>query len=196
MAANIVRATAFQTFFNQEVLNVYFYECNGVPSTAEINAFSSVFADAVLADARQAQHNSLRYSRVLVELVDTGYQYDLSYDVPGTYPSTEPTAPFYAYGVKLFRTDNSTRHGFKRLAGVPEDNNTANIIQGIETPAALEDYLTSLAVTLTLGFGLAEFQPVIIGKNNSNDVADWTANPIVSAAFTKITSQNTRKIPG
>lgn len=107
--------------------------------------------------------------------------------------------PFVAAGFRLNRATQTTRHGYKRFAGINEED-VANglIVSGAQS--LFDDVATALGEsvivsgTVDLDF---EIRPIIVGRTlvDGTYVIDLTrTNEIASVTVLNPTTQNTRKI--
>jgi len=109
--------------------------------------------------------------------------------------ASDPMPPFTAWGFKLTRTNASTRNGSKRFWGVAE----ADVAIG-EPTAGVAARINAMSAflgnpfTVTPDYPTApdiELQPVICRKDATGALI--TSQPVVSASFRAVTTQNTRK---
>lgn len=105
---------------------------------------------------------------------------------------------FTAWGFQLYRTNRITRHGWKRIVGVPEEwtignNADPTRLAALGTAASMLGSPVIKSGTLDEDFTMT---PVIVGRTRvaGKYELDLTKiNPVQSAAYIRLTTQNTRK---
>lgn len=197
---NILQLTDVQTYLGQQVLNVYFYRVVSADAGATLDAVIQAFNNEVVETLRTNQADNLNHVSVIGKNLTNGIDiFEQLYNENGLVGATEETPSFVAYGFRLLRTTAATRHGSKRIAGVPEgflNGNTVTFPAGEQ--AAMEAALaTNLAATGTVGADF-EVEPVIIGRYplgnpNVGELDLSVVNPVSGAQFIRITTQTTRR---
>jgi len=200
----IVRVTDVQTYFAQQVLNVYYYKTAtdfGGTSAAELaETFWFYFGDKL----RACQSYELSHWNINVESLDGSLDFG-TYTIPpaereGTQVDTNSMSPFAAYGIKLVVSTRQVRPGSKRISGVGEaavGNGGAILTPQLTVLNTLADQMTqNLVSLLTLDVML----PVIVGFPHPVSPTGRPARltrvdfPVVSASvMPTLTTQNTRK---
>jgi hypothetical protein len=194
MASNLLRFTLVQSFWGQELLNVFYYQSDGVPVNSESQEWLSLFNGLIPGEIRDVTSSAYTQEKTILDYPNTGFQDEQSLGNINGSLSGDAAAPFMAFGFRLQRTNNTTRHGFKRIGGLQEAYPTSDLITGAGSNTALDEIAVAMFQTLVQVIGTQEAIPVIIGKNNSNAPGSWTANPVAGVQFQRITTQNTRKI--
>lgn len=191
----------FQTLDSQQVLNVQHYRVeSATPGIPTFDECAQIFAEQYFGELSGIQSAGLTYNRCeLVELggVDIG-TYVYTDNEAGTV-SGEYTSTFTSYGVRQVRSTRLTRHGQKRIAGVPE----AAVINGLVS-ATVYNGLVLAAAALWDGFQTLEdpgapgnhivVAPIIWGGFDAL-YPDGRYNYISGVVVnTRVTTQNTRKV--
>lgn len=209
-AGSTIRFKVFQRVRDQQVLNVFFFDVVDVDPGATVpipSWLARSFAQQYFAKIRPLQSNQLTYDRVEVDEVnglDIG-----SWTFPD--PSTGAVAfaalpPQDAISVQFVRGNRTTRHGWKRFAGVPETS-TDN---GIVTPGLQASWTSVLHDALMPeGFpvlrldilndeeepaGFVDVRLIIWGGNDPGFPTGRKQNVVGFDVKPNISTQNTRKI--
>lgn len=194
MADNLLRFTLVQTFWGQELLNVFYYQHNSAPLNSDSQAYLTEFASLIPGPIREVTSTAYVQEKVILDYPNTGFQDEQSLgNIQGSLAG-DAAPPFMAFAFKLQRSSNLTRHGAKRFGGLQEAYPTSDLITGAGSNAQLDALADALAEELTPVGVIGATIPVIIGKEGSSVPASWVANPIAGASFVKISTQNTRKI--
>lgn len=201
---DVLQIKDFQTLTNIEgdILNVFYYQVAGLGSTVALGPkaaeFSNSWADIVTSALQVVQVSQLAHTRLDVNNL-------MSYDTDFfsyTYPSALVgnvsggySASSVAWSFQLVRTLRTTRHGSKRIAGVPEsqvDNNIANslIVPSLTTITGV--FGGHLFIELA-GYPDFELIPVILKSPVLTATPPTVINPVASCAYRGVGSQNTRK---
>lgn len=200
---NILQITDFQRFLGQQVLNVYFYRVLALPDP-EIypNPYDAVltsFESTVVGPLKNNQHTSLMHETIVVKNLSNGIDIrEKILNIAGTATGDEEPS-FTALGIRLVRTTGVTRHGSKRIGGMPESyfiGNTLNLSPGQVT--AIEFAMGATLIESGTINDLA--QPVIVGRTlvPASDPPEYELdllkiNVIADAQIIAVTTQNTRK---
>lgn len=105
---------------------------------------------------------------------------------------------FTAWGFQLYRTTRITRHGWKRVVGVAEEWTVGNAADGTRLAAlgtAASFFGSQVTKTGTLDEDFA-MRPVIVGRTlnaGQYELDLGKINPVQSAAYIRLTTQNSRK---
>lgn len=199
---DIIQITDFQTLLGQQIANVYFYRITAVEALADLGDLSTAFVTGVMEEVESLQSTVLTHTLLSIRNLTNGI--DIA-DIPLTGHIGEATGgdtlPTYcAFSFRLVRTNGTTRHGAKRIAGALE-----NMIAGNDVTAPVLATLNGLAhvfsddlvVTGTVDHDLTA-EPIIVGRvpqGNANAGAlDLTKiNPVASAQYVRFSTQVTRR---
>lgn len=199
-----IQMKVFQTLtgFSQEILNVYYFEVVSISETTPLQnmniALREWFFLTFAEPLRQVQTTLLSYNRVEFNCIEA-YETDFTVVTPETVTTglqaTEFNSPQTAWSFQLIRLFRTTRHGSKRIAGVPE-----GLVQnGFATSAALtllEDVADVIDNVPNVDFGTAEtmtLRSVIAKTPIFPATLPSVFNPVSSVAYRGIGSQNSRK---
>lgn len=194
----------FQTMTNVpgEILNVYTME---VITMTTPNAFQNIFEavgasfyDVFMDAALDMQSSSVQHVRLEMNNLsdfETDFAiYTPELAIPGHYGNA-PSTSSLAWSFQLVRTTRVTRHGSKRLAGVPEaaiENNIPNLdIRG--TAVLVEEDWTG---DIVFNSGVDAFMTcrLVIPKTPAiSGELPTVFNPVNSVVFRGCGTQNTRK---
>ena len=195
-----------------ETNNVFHFQVNtlGVPTAGDATCrnLGSGFWQHIKAALLILTSNVQNYSEIIVNRLDASGNIvnGESYFIPPTTGigggSAESLPPADAWTFKYVRPAGNVRHGFKRFAGVPEEDNT----KGFPTSTALSS-LTALATALQGNFQYfkdvagtetaagGEFVPAVIQRMLNGDVVDPVVTYVINTVvFDKIGHQDTRDI--
>jgi len=201
---DFIRVKDFQSLANVEgeVLNVYFFEVASISSANALFLMREAIEDwwytEFLPPILAIQTNQLTHTRLEVDNM-SNFETDFVVINPASPIAGTNAGPYLAsataFSFQLTRLNRTTRHGSKRIAGVPEsmvDNNLA--VSGATT------LLASAAIQMqqgyTIEYGVSEemtIVPVIAKTPVPPDVLPTVFNPIVGAVFRGVGSQNSRK---
>lgn len=184
------RITCAQTYLSQGVINVYHYkQYEGVGGSAE--DLRSPFVEFILPEIRAFQSNQLSYVAFTTINLDNLDDFDVHIPVPtitGVDTTVNPLASFYAFSYQFVRSTRASRHGWKRIAGIPEEAVVGNSVAGgystMATDAAAAMFNSIIGVS-------GSYRPVIVRKNVVPALSqDFAVQDVV---FRGVSTQNTRK---
>ena len=188
---DIIRVIAFSDLAGVEMVNVYHFEADhdGMLDVTLGETIRNNFLDPI-AECQSAQVN---YRKVQMLNLTDGigfYEHVFSTPLSGARPG-EFLPTFVAYSFRLNRTTRLTRNGQKRLSGVAEGDVDGNNAIGAVLPL-LSQAANRMGTPLAVNLGSA-FIPVIIRFDPATQAVTAT-NLVASATFTRVSSQNTRKV--
>lgn len=197
MVANgdLIQCIDNQEYLGQQILNVYYYRIT--PPLGIVGTFLSELNDAfettVLTPVRAIQANVLTH--VSREWKNLSNGVDLFVDgtvLAGTRGSGGSTLlpSFVSAGFILRRESLVTRNGYKRIAGLVEEDVTGNTWVG--DMGDIADIEAGLAADLVYGLATAA-EPIIVKRPIVPPVSSYDYASIGSASFRGIGTQNTRK---
>lgn len=194
---DVIEMTLQQTYLFQTVLNVFHFRVTEdvTPVTTTLTAFYALWQTNVLPTLKaiisdQLSYNGAKLKHILggTDEADVGHA-----AIPGLV-SGDPMPPFVAWEFKYVRATTTTRHGFKRFAGISENHQTSGLIN-----PAVVTAVNALAVKLgdIVWSGLAGdnvFTPVILSRFDGGvPRVPPITNDVNAVVYARITSQNTRK---
>jgi hypothetical protein len=193
----IYQLTDFGTYLGEAANNVYFYQ-NIDPGTAlsalEMEDMVQVFSDVVLAPIRAFQNEGFSHDRVEIRNLSNGVDF---VDVPVSLVGTEITgadsrmASFVTISFQLVRSTLTTKSGRKSYSGINEPRVSGNTYT-FSSASVEGNAEAALAATLSLDSG-REMTPVIVKRPLPNPGGVFIVNPIASAVFKGLGTQNSRK---
>lgn len=192
---DIIRITDRQTLLGQQVLNVYFYRVQSLTGITGdyLDLFASTFQDVVLDDVKNIQHVELQHVGLFLENITNGVdiaEYTDGFPQGGMIDGGDVMPPFVSFGFQLLRESRTTRNGYKRFGGVPEDS----VTDGVYTGAGGDITAVEEALGQDFQSGLVTFAaPVILKHPIEVPLVDGVYNDISAGLFRGIGSQNTRK---
>jgi len=196
---DLLQIVDFQTYLEQQVLNVYYYRVTSVTGFTD-DGYESVadwFDDNVVAAVLDIQNAQANHYQIEVRNLSNGIDiFAKSIDEDGTDGAggADAGASFLTVGFKLVRESLVTRNGYKRFSGINEDNTSENqFFFPTGTQAALE---TALAADIVVGLATL-CEPIIVKRPiGVPPVASYDYSSIGSAQYAgHMGTQNTRK-PG
>jgi len=184
-----------QNYLGQQVLNVYYYRVAPITGLADpyLEDLNEIWEAEVLPTILAIQtdyilHNSREWRNITNNT-------DLFVDstvIPGGIPIAVglTTPSFTSAGFMLQRESLTTRNGYKRFAGLSDENIQGNTLIGLATEtAAIEDALAQDLV----GGVVTLAEPVIVKRPLTIPAVDYEFSRIGSASFRGLGTQNTRK---
>lgn len=192
---DLIQMVDNQTYLGQQILNVYYYRITSPTGLADgyLADLNTYWETNVLPKITQIQNDELDHlSREWRNMTNGVDLFTDSTVVPGqnAVGTTKLVPSFVSAGFLLQRESLVTRNGYKRFAGLNEDDISGNTWVG---PSIYMTNLESaLAGDLNIGlFSVAE--PVIVKRPIQAPVASYVYSSIGSASFRGIGTQNTRK---
>lgn len=188
---DIIRLIVHSDLAGVDMVNVYHFESDhaGALDATLGETIRNNFLDPI-AECQSAQVN---YRRVeLLNLTDGISYYEHVFPTPlsGARPG-EFLPTFVSWAFRLNRQTRQTRNGQKRLSGVAEGDIDGNNPVGVVLPL-----LTQAASSMgsPLPVGLDESLVPVIVRFDAVTQTVTAVNPVVNATFTRVSSQNTRKV--
>jgi len=199
LQGDLLQIVDFQTYLDQQVLNVYYYRVQPVGGINDdgYDVVLDWFEDNVVAAVANIQNAQLNHYQLELRNLSNGLDIVVHpIDVDGSAGSggASAAASFLTVGFKLIRESLVTRNGYKRFSGLDETNTSENqFFFPAGTQAALE---TALAEDIVSGI-ITLAEPVIVKRPiGSPPVASYDYSSIGSAQYAgRMGTQNTRK-PG
>lgn len=204
LAGDVLQIKMFQELvgIEGEILNVFYYQCGSTvtPWTLNDNAegFTDSWAEVIISlftplQTAQLTHTRLEVNNLMAFATDFfNHPYDAP--IPGAV-GFEYMSPATAYSIQLTRTFRTTRHGSKRVAGVPEPYVANNALAGSAItlmPSLVGTLGGPIFIEYNSSFDPVELEPVIL-KSPVLTTPPTIINPVSGAIFRGIGSQNTRK---
>lgn len=209
-AGSTIRFKVFQRLREQQILNVYFFDVLAVSpglTVPQPSFLAASFGEEYLATLRPLQSNQLIYDRVEVDEVNGTAIGSFIYPDPSTGAvNAASLPPMNAISIQLVRGDRTTRHGWKRIAGIPETA-TDN---GVVTPSLQESWKAALLPILLpegvpvkrfdmvndggVPAGYVDARLIIWGGNSPSFPMGRKQNVQSLDVKPNITTQNTRKV--
>lgn len=200
---DLVRVVVQQRFIetNEQMLNVFHYQVTDVEGTWTDPADFAQFAAEVLIGMQEVvgvfQTTEIAYDSATFTNLTNGLEFGVyipPVDLFGVV--TPPTEPLHvAISFKLNRSTLATRNGSKRFGGIADSlitDATGQGIAGLTQTATLEAWLAEPFEVVVGGGNEATAIPVIL-RTAATGVPPTVFNPIASAQFRGVGSQNSRK---
>lgn len=184
-----------QSYLGQQVLNVYYYRVVAITGLGDnyLEALNGYWEEGILSKVTNLQVDDLLHtSREWRNMSNGSDLYANNTVVPGGNVVTDSalTPSFVSAGFLLRRESLVTRNGYKRFAGLPEQD-----IQG-NTWVGDPDFITELEAALAADLvgGLVTLaEPIIVQRPIVAPVGAYNYSSIGSAQFRGIGTQNSRK---
>lgn len=198
---DIIQISDVQSYLGQLILNVYFYRIVSFEAAVDLQVITNAWQTQAAGPIAGGQQAGLVHERTIAKNLSNGI--DILEDVWGLAGSQsgEGLASFYALGFRLVRSTALTRHGSKRIAGIPEAFVNGNSLvnpAGTTYAAAVVGFIgADLVVSGTLDNDFVA-EPVIVGRfpqgdPNAGELDLSKINPILNAQFIRVTTQTTRR---
>lgn len=191
----IIRVIHHQHYDGQvdnEFLNVYHYYVGDPVLDEDCPEILDAFETEVLPSIQAAQTNILRTTYLeAIELFGTRFA-TKDVDTDGSLAGANTFPKFVAISFKLQRTNNTTRAGRKRIAGIREDDFT---IQGNPVDATAQTRIDNIKAAMNepLNLVTAVLPAVPHIYSRSSTEGDIISQPISGVVYEGLTTQNTRK---
>jgi len=187
-------------YVSQVILNVFHYQSAGTADISEPElTIAAALGNILVASLVTIQCDGFQWLDAYVKhLVDGGAEATNPFagGSPGEIVA-EGLPPHDAWAFRYNRSLTTTRHGQKRIAGIPETWQNLGIAATaqLDELAAVADVLER-DITDADGFAAGEIlRPVIYSKFLNGELRDTPViNPVSSVAFVRISTQNTRKV--
>lgn len=194
---DLIQIVDFQTYLGQDVLNVYYYRFV-VLTGATFAIYSSLadwFQDNVIAAVVAIQNAQLVHNSIEIRNLSNGIDiFTKNIAVAGEDGAggADAATSFLSVGFKLVRESLVTRNGYKRFAGINEENTSEN--QFFFPAGAQSAIELVLAGDVVIGL-VTSFVPIIVKRPiGSPPVAAYLYSDIGSAEYAgHLGTQNTRK---
>lgn len=197
---DVLQINDVQSYLGQLCLNVYFYRVDVAGSALTYQDVADYFQTQIVTEVVEIQNVNLVHTSTVIRNVTNGL--DIFEDplaiTGGT--SLEGAPSFTAASFRLLRATALTRHGAKRIAGIPEVYSLGNDLN--------PTYSTQIAaVALALGNPVEvdsagdldlTMTPVIVGRYpvggpNAGQLDLSKVNDVAAAQFIRISTQTTRR---
>jgi hypothetical protein len=197
---DIIQFVDQQVYLSQQVLNVYHYEVVTKDPDVTYEDLAQQFELSLINPVTLLQSPSLIHTTLLVSNLTNGI--DIWEEITGQAGQGDSgdTAPsFTSYSFRLIRSTALTRHGSKRIGGVPEAYTSGNGLQSLAyervntVAAAMGAYIVREGTVSDF-----ELRPVIVGRYpqdgpNAGEMDLSKINPVASAQYIRLTTQTTRR---
>jgi len=190
-----------QLFLGETMLNIYYYRVVSFEANVDYEDLSQVWQSAIMSTIQAVQSGAVEHTRLvwrnLTNALDV-YEYPLTGEVGAIGGDAYPS--LVALSIRLIRSTAATRHGSKRIGGLPEANfngNTpaAGALANIDAMADALGGVFERTGTVDEDF---ELEPVIVGRflqgnPNEGDLDLGTINPISDGQYIRVSSQVSRR---
>lgn len=194
---HILRITACAEILSQEVCNVFYYLVAVWTGNASLDDIFDPFKTDLIDKVCALQSTSFTWTNFRIDNLSDGLGFaEYGLTKPGQLAGHFNSPSYVASGWKLNRATKLTRAGFKRFAGVCEDQHENNHYEPNDAPAvaALEAALAADLAIDTPNPGDGVLSPVIVGRTASGGYDLNRVSPIISASKQYyITTQTSRK---
>lgn len=190
----------FETLMGQTCVNVYHYQSRGssditTPIATVLSSWNTYFAPflvAVQSSQVTLDHCTIRH------LVDGGEEASQSFVGSNGTVAGDSLPPHDCFAFRYNRLTTSTRHGQKRIAGVPESWSVNGVVTDSTKQTLLDALATAMFHKITNAEGLnagAELWPIIYSTTlNGEPRVTPVINQVASVGYVRISTQNTRKV--
>ena len=204
VVGNVLRFKDFQAMQNieGEILNVYYYKIVSQTGSPVLNNMSAQIEDwwrnEFLPPILACQVEGVNHVRVDVDNMnafETEFVSIAMDEAPQGVAVEQYSASAAAWSFQLIRQLRTTRHGSKRIAGIPESYVSNNIAtgSGVTATNALAVHLGQ-QIELDTGTGIVmQLAPVIAKTPVPPATIPTVFNNVLSASYRGVGSQNSRK---
>jgi hypothetical protein len=174
----------------------YQVEIGADPVTTELSLFHDNAVDWLTTAIKDVQSNAHAFLSAKSQIIVGGDdEYETEFSPINGSASGEGMPPHDCFTFKYVRGTTNTRHGWKRIGGVPEVAQAGGVVTSTFLPG-LEAVAVALASSV-MGLEADDntFHPVIVSKVLNGVPRDpWYINAIQDVVYKHIGTQNTRKI--
>lgn len=188
----------FQTLYLQNVLNVFFYQQDGIGTPEDAEGLFEAFDVEVLSNFVGCVADQLDVIRL--EVFRPEVPSDFFDDAPvnnqglRSPPAGQRSPSWAAFGFRSNRAGPGTRASFKRFAGLLEGDMDANALgSSFTTLTAVVDLQAAIGANIDNGTGGAQYRPIQVEHPALLDVPTVKNFDIQSWGTTFLTSQVSRK---
>ncbi len=192
-ANTIVRIEDRQEMAGEGLINTYHYLLNSTEPAPDLNALAEGFDTTVIQVMKDSQASSLRHTELYLKTVNRGsLEHTEAINTDGALTAVNPMPSFVACSVKLFRSDTSTRNGYKRIAGMWDEGISNNVFTAAALADFATDFLVPMLATITTTDG--DWRPIIFG-NVIDEVSGLSRVNFISSGIVNAiaTTQRSRK---
>lgn len=197
---DILQITDVQTYLDQQVLNVYFFQAEVVGSAITYQDVADYFQTQYVLEVAGAQNAALTHVRTVIKNLTNGLDiFEDPISVPGS-DASDAAPSFVAVSVRLVRSTALTRHGAKRYSGISEQQFAGNsLTSGAQTVwDGVADVVGGPIVVDSAGDLDLTLAPVIVGRfpagdPNAGELDLSKVNPVASGQVIRLSTQTTRR---
>lgn len=192
---DLIQVTDFQTYLEQQVLNVYYYRITSVTGLGDgyLSDLNDIFIPTVLEPCLELQVSQLSHvSREWRNLSNGTDLFTDSVEYPGvlSVSSTALLPSYVSLGFLMRRETLATRNGYKRIAGIPDTAVNGNDVT--YGGSQIADFETAIAADLVGGL-ITLAEPVIVKRPIEVPVGSYVYSSVGSGQFRGVGTQNSRK---
>lgn len=178
-------------YLSQEVLNVFHYRQLDEDDENTLEEMADEFADEVAVPMATVQVNALQYNDLRVREFGGVLEHTKDMDFLVGDRAEAPLASFYALNFKIQRVQIDCRNGSKRLAGIPEEGVSGNVLNA---PYSIDVEAMEQVFGLALFEGQTNNMKPTIYRVGSFENGEWFGCGSVSSQFTAVSTQRSRKL--
>lgn len=179
------------TLLGQVCENVFHYQ-SVTTEDAIVGNMATAFSLDVVPQIKAILNGGVNFNEVyVINLSNAGYSYALPLAGTGSIGTIGTCMPkFNAFGFRFFTGDSTVKRGFKRFAGVDESVSSSGVYSG-----TINTQINNLiaAMTDTISDAGIDFVPIVWRRPNSAADPSERLVPIITAVFSGLTTQNSRK---
>lgn len=197
---DILQIVDVQQLFGQTCLNVFTYRVGYLEANTDYPSAYEAFVADIITPMTAIQCVDLEHTRVQIKnLTNEVDIFEQPHSIDGLASGSSATS-ILAWSFRLVRSTALTRHGQKRVAGVPEGQ-----LAGNNPESTFQDELDAFAAALagSVGWNVVALEgiilePVIVGRvivpgPTYGDYDLSKINEIQAAQFIRVSSQTTRR---
>lgn len=193
---NVLQLIDRQITLAQECINVYYFEIvSDATGGTNSETLASAFISATLPDLLAIQSIECTHTEINVKNLNdpTDFHTTILTTANQGSVSGDCMPPYVAWSFQFVRGSLASRHGWKRISGVPESGNFNGVAAAAFT-APLTAVANAMAANLLEGGGSGSYVPRIARLEYTGGVLiNVDTFPITGVAYRSITTQNTRK---
>lgn len=191
------QAVVEMTTQGQICMNVFYYKCTSLAGAPTLEDAASSIISGWWNVTKAILSTATTFSNIVITdiTIPEGEQAFVTYVFSGTEVG-QPLPSFVSLGFRLIRTNRTTRHGYKRLAG-----STEAVVEGNEIAAVFDGAMNAIATWLEnpilfddapKAFTLVPYIVRLTNVIGEPRVVD-REQPVANAVFYGVTTQSSRK---
>lgn len=190
-----------QLFLGETMVNVYYYQVVSFEANVMLDDIAAEWQAVKMNTIQAVQSGAVEHTRLVLRNLTNGVDIEelpLTGEIGAVGGDAYPS--LVALSIRLVRATAVTRHGSKRIGGLPEANFNGNapLAGAVANITAMANALGSTFEKVGTVDEDFELVPVIIGRvhepaENAGDLDLDVVNGVTGGSFIRVTSQTSRR---